>query len=143
MGVFVTGVRPRWSDMDSYGHVNNAKTVTLLEEARISLLFAEAERHGVKDMLAGMVVAKLSVEYLRPLTFNGTDFRVEMSVRELGAASFRLDYLVRGGPDENSPVTTKAETLMVPVNLAVGYPRELTDAERGFLARWSREPRDA
>ncbi len=134
MGVFVTGVRPRWSDMDAYGHVNNAKTVTLLEEARIALLFAEAERHGVKDMLDGMVVAKLSVEYRKPLTYNGTDFRVELAVRELGSASFTLAYTVRGGPDPESPVTTTAETLMVPVNLAVGYPRALTDAEHGFLA---------
>ena len=27
-------VWPRWSDMDSYRHVNHAQTVTLLEEAR-------------------------------------------------------------------------------------------------------------
>lgn len=125
--------------MDAYGHVNNAKTVTLLEEARISLLFAEAERHGVRDMLAGMVVAKLAVEYLKPLTFNGEDFRVEMSVRELGSASFTLDYTVRGGPTVESPVTTRAHTMMVPLNLAVGYPRALTDAESDFLARWQVE----
>jgi acyl-CoA thioester hydrolase len=136
MGVFVTGVRPRWSDMDSYGHVNNAKTVTLLEEARISLLFAEAARHGVQNMLDGMVVAKLAVEYLKPLTFNGEDFRVELSVRELGSASFRLAYTVHAGPTAESQVATRAETLMVPINLAVGYPRALTDAEHDFLAQW-------
>ncbi|MGH8967810.1 MAG: acyl-CoA thioesterase, partial [Actinomycetes bacterium] len=42
MGSYVTKVLPRWSDMDVYGHVNHARTVTLLEEARIQLLFAEA-----------------------------------------------------------------------------------------------------
>ncbi|GLZ34961.1 thioesterase [Lentzea sp. NBRC 105346] len=134
MGVFVTSVRPRWSDMDAYGHINNAKTVTLLEEARIALLYAEAERHGVKDMLAGMVVAKLAVQYLKPLVFNGEDIRVELSVREMRAASFTLDYVVRGGPTAEFQVTTKAETMMVPYNVAAGYPRALTEPERDFLA---------
>ncbi|HEX4705043.1 MAG TPA: thioesterase family protein, partial [Pseudonocardiaceae bacterium] len=46
MGVFVAEVRPRWSDMDSFGHVNHANTVTLLEEARVDLLFGEGARHG-------------------------------------------------------------------------------------------------
>ena len=27
----------RWSDMDAYGHVNNARFLTLYEEARVAL----------------------------------------------------------------------------------------------------------
>ena len=108
MGVFVTGVRPRWSDMDAFGHVNHANTVTLLEEARIELLFTEAARHGVKEMAEGMVVAKLVVEYLAPIVFTGEDIVVEMSVRELKSASFTLDYVVRGSREPNSPVVTRA-----------------------------------
>jgi acyl-CoA thioesterase FadM len=38
---FTTNVALRWSDMDVYGHVNNARVVTLLEEARTALLFGE------------------------------------------------------------------------------------------------------
>jgi acyl-CoA thioester hydrolase len=136
LGVFVTGVRPRWSDMDAYGHVNHANTVTLLEEARIALLFTEAARHGVKDMAAGMVVAKLSVDYLNPIVFTGEDVLVEMSVRELRSASFTLDYAVRNGRGEGSTVVTTAETLMVPYNVAAGRPRRLSDDERDFLAGW-------
>ncbi|MCP2200484.1 acyl-CoA thioesterase [Lentzea flava] len=136
MGVFVTGVRPRWSDMDAFGHVNHANTVTLLEEARIELLFTEAARHGVKEMAEGMVVAKLFVDYLSPIVFTGEDIVVEMSVRDLKSASFTLDYLVRGNREANSPVVTKAETLMVPYNVTTARPRRLTDAERDFLAGW-------
>ncbi|MDX8032992.1 thioesterase family protein [Lentzea sp. BCCO 10_0856] len=136
MGVFVTGVRPRWSDMDAFGHVNHANTVTLLEEARIELLFTEAARHGVKDMAEGMVVAKLVVEYVTPIVFTGEDIVVEMSVRELKSASFTLDYVVRGSREPNSPVVTKAETLMAPYNVTTARPRRLTEAERDFLAGW-------
>ena len=136
MGVFVTGVRPRWSDMDAFGHVNHANTVTLLEEARIELLFTEAARHGVKEMAEGMVVAKLVIEYLSPIVFTGEDIVVEMSVRELKSASFTLDYVVRGSREPNSPVVTKAETLMAPFNVTTARPRRLTEAERDFLAGW-------
>ena len=136
MGVFVTGVRPRWSDMDAFGHVNHANTVTLLEEARIELLFTEAARHGVKEMAEGMVVARLVVDYLAPIVFTGEEIMVEMSVRELKSASFTLDYVVRGGRETGSPVVTKAETLMAPYNLTTARPRRLTEAERDFLAGW-------
>jgi acyl-CoA thioester hydrolase len=136
LGVFIAGVRPRWSDMDAYGHVNHANTVTLLEEARIALLFTEAARHGVDEMARGMVVAKLSVEYRKPLLFTGGEVQVTMSVRDLRAASFTLDYVVRSGPEAGGVVAVKADTLMVPYDLAAGGPRRLSDAERDFLAGW-------
>jgi len=59
VGVFVAEIRPRWSDMDAFGHVNHANTVTLLEEARVDLLFVEATRHGAAGMAEGVVVARL------------------------------------------------------------------------------------
>jgi len=136
LGVFVTGVRPRWSDMDAFGHVNHANTVTLLEEARIDLLFTEAARHGVTDMTKGMVVARLVVDYLTPIMFTGGEIVVEMSVRELRVASFLLDYTVRNRRGEDSDVVTKAETLMVPYNVTAARPRRLVEAERDFLAGW-------
>ncbi|MCS7476186.1 acyl-CoA thioesterase [Umezawaea endophytica] len=136
MGVFVTGVRPRWSDMDAFGHVNHANTVTLLEEARIDLLFTEAARHGVTDMTQGVVVARLVVDYIAPIVFTGDEIVVEMSVRELRTASFLLDYTVRNQRGDDSVVVTKAETLLVPYNVTAARPRRLDEAERDFLAGW-------
>jgi acyl-CoA thioester hydrolase len=121
--------------MDAFGHVNHANTVTLLEEARIELLFTEAARHSVTDMMQGMVVARLVVDYLAPIVFTGDEIVVEMSVRELRSASFLLDYSVRSRGDEGTVVAT-AETLMVPYNLTAGRPRRLLEAERDFLAGW-------
>jgi acyl-CoA thioester hydrolase len=83
-----------------------------------------------------MVVAKLAVDYLAPIVFTGEDIVVEMSVRELKSASFTLDYVVRGSRELDSPVVTKAETLMVPYNVTTARPRRLTEAERDFLAGW-------
>ncbi|MGH3437488.1 MAG: acyl-CoA thioesterase [Sciscionella sp.] len=136
MGVFVADVRPRWSDMDAFGHVNHASTVTLLEEARVALLFGEAARYGVEGMARGMVVARLTVDYVAPLVVDGGCVRIELSVRELRAASFTMHHTVRAGRDSAAAVVATAETLLVPYSVKRGKPRRLTDAERDFLAGW-------
>lgn len=143
MGVFVAEVRPRWSDMDAFGHVNHANTVTLIEEARVDMLFGEAGRQGAASMVDGMVVARLVVDYHTPLVVDGTSVRVEISVRELRAASFTLDYKVHSGRRESDAVVATAETLMVPYDLDAARPRRLTDAERDFLAGYRAGVRNA
>lgn len=122
--------------MDAYGHVNHANTVTLLEEARVSLLFGEAARHGTVGMARGMMVARLVVDYHAPLVANGRTVRVAMTVREMRHASFTLDYEVHSGPTELDPVAATAETMLVPYDPSTGRPRRLSEAERDFLAAY-------
>jgi acyl-CoA thioester hydrolase len=143
VGVFVAEVLPRWSDMDAYGHVNHANTVTLLEEARVALLFNEAARQGTDGMARGMVVARLVVDYHTPLVANGKTVRVAMSVREMRHASFTLDYEVHIGPLDTDPVAATAETLLVPYDTGTGRPRRLTEHERDFLAAYRSDVRTA
>lgn len=143
LGVFVAEVRPRWSDMDVFGHVNHANTVTLLEEARVDLLFGEGSRHGAASMAKGMVVARLVVDYHTPLVVDGSCVRVEIAVRELRAASFTLDYTIHSGRRESDAVVATAETLLVPYDRDAARPRRLTDAERDFLAGYRAGVRSA
>ncbi len=136
MGVFIAEVRPRWSDMDAYGHVNHANTVTLLEEARVALLFTEAARQGADGMARGVVVARLVVDYHAPLVADGNAVRVAMSVREMRHASFTLDYEVHSGPAEDGMLAATAQTRLVPYDTSTGRPRRLTEQERDFLAAY-------
>jgi acyl-CoA thioester hydrolase len=121
--------------MDAYGHVNHANTVTLLEEARLALLFGEAQQYDAGSMSEGIVVARLVVDYHTPLVVNdGSSVRVEMTVRDLRAASFRIDYTVYKGLDPADPVVATAETMMVTYDLKAQRARRLTATERDFLA---------
>jgi acyl-CoA thioester hydrolase len=129
--------------MDVFGHVNHANTVTLLEEARVDLLFGEGGRHGAASMARGMVVARLVVDYHSPLIVDGSSVRVEIAVRELRAASFTLDYTIHSGRRESDAVVATAETLLVPYDTAAARPRRLTDAERDFLAGYRAGVRSA
>src|ERR1700742_2409032 len=104
LGVYVAEVRPRWSDMDVFGHVNHANTVTLLEEARVELLFGGGARPGGARMAGVMVVARLVVDYHSPLVVDGSNVRIEIAVRELRAASFTLDYTVYNGRKSSDAV---------------------------------------
>lgn len=137
MGAFVAEVALRWSDMDAFGHVNHAKTVTLLEQARVAFLFTEAERRGLTGMAEGMVVARVVVDYHAPVVYQEGSLQVRMTVRDLRAASFVIDYQAHAsGP---ASVAT-AETLMVPYDLDSARPRRLTTEERNFLAQWRAGP---
>ena len=131
---FAVEVAVRWSDMDAYGHVNHARVATLLEDARIELFHNEMPRRGL-DRFTGVVVARLAVDYLQPLVFDGEPIRVELWVVEIKAAAFVLRYAVRGRLDPR--VLARAETLMAPYDVATSKPRRLTADERAFLTLWT------
>jgi acyl-CoA thioester hydrolase len=128
---FAVEVAVRWSDMDAYGHVNHARMVTLLEDARTELFYNEMPRRGLDRITGGIVVSRLTVDYLQPLVYDGEPIRVELWAGEIRAASFVLRYAVRGRQDPR--VLAKAETLMVPYDVAASRPRRLTADEREFL----------
>lgn len=126
---YVTDVRVRWSDLDAFGHVNNARTVTLLEEARVDWLFIEAARHGVNRLTRGIVVSSLSVDYRKPIPF-GVPVSVAMRVTTLANASFTIGYTLHAGGE----VAATASTVLVPVDPATFRPRRLDPDERTFLS---------
>lgn len=133
MGAFVAEVVLRWSDMDAFGHVNHARTVTLMEEARVRMLFTEAGRRGLPGMAEGMLVARVVVDYRAPIDHREGPLQVSMSVRDLRAASFVIDYSAHTNGGKH---VAGAETLMVPYDLDQARPRRLTSEERGFLSEW-------
>ena len=125
---FVYDVAVRWSDMDAYGHVNNARFLTLYEEARVAMFFVGARAHGLGSFEEGIVIARHEIDYLRPVDY-GHPVRIEMWISQLRAASFTVSYELF---DEGRPAS-RAKSVCVPYNLAEGFPRRLNDAEREFL----------
>ena len=125
---FVYDVALRWSDMDAYGHVNNARFLTIYEEARVAMFFVGARSHGLGSFEEGIVIARHEIDYLRPVDY-GDPVRVEMWISELRAAAFTVSYEMF----DDDMLASRARAVCVPYNLEEGYPRRLTDAERDFL----------
>jgi acyl-CoA thioester hydrolase len=127
---FVAQVPLRWTDQDSYRHVNHARAVTLLEEARIDLMFTAS---GIPTFAEGLLVAGLAVDYKRQIPYRAGTLRCAMTVRELRAASFTIDYVLHSGPAADDPVAITASTRMALYDLGAGRPRRLSDVERSYL----------
>jgi acyl-CoA thioester hydrolase len=122
--------------MDAYRHVNHAQTVTLLEEARLQLLYGEGARHGSDMVDGGLVVARLEAVYHAPLFVNGQPFRVALSISRMRVADFTIHQEVHCGPSETDKVGVVADVTLAPYDLVNERPRRLTEAERDFLAGW-------
>lgn len=137
MARFVAQVPLRWTDQDVYRHLNHAVVVTLLEEARIAMVFTAAAEAGADGFAAGLLVAGLHVDYRRQLPYRADGLRVAMWVDELRAASFRISYEMHDGPGADDVVAVRAWTRMATVDLDAGRPRRLTGDEREFLQRWA------
>lgn len=133
MSSYVALVRPRWSDQDLFGHVNHANMVTLLEEARVPLLFVDGLKAGLTELVKGVVVVRLTVNYHAPVLASGQDLRIEITTTQLKFASATFSYKVHSGPSELDKVAVTAETVLAPFDIVTGRPRRLSEAERDFL----------
>jgi acyl-CoA thioester hydrolase len=123
----------RWSDMDAYGHVNNAVFIRYLEEARIDFLFRPD-----KEFQQGSVVSRHEIDYKRQLVHRHTPVDIELWITEIRAASFTITYEVKDG----DLVYARASTVVVPFDFAAQRPRRITDAEREFLEEYRDDAED-
>ncbi|KLD77550.1 thioesterase [Xanthomonas hyacinthi DSM 19077] len=86
----------RWRDMDSMGHVNNAKYVSYLEEARVRWLLREG--FSMRDRIAP-VVAATNLNYRRPIVWPN-DILVELFVERIGSSSITVGHRIVDQKDE-------------------------------------------
>ena len=112
----------RWDDIDAFGHVNNAKYLTYIQEARF-----------LWSPLLEMVVANAEVDYLVPIYVGGRFYDITLWVEQIGNSSFTLGYEVIG---DNGVVHAKVKTVQVAVSMETKKSRPLTDSEREFLKQY-------
>ncbi len=116
-------VRVRWSDLDSYGHVNNVRYYDYVQEARVAL---------VADLMGGddgsqWVVVRQDVDYLRPIDFAVEPYLAETTVTKIGTRSVSLAAELR---DASGTRYATARTVLV-------TDRPITEDWRSFFSRWS------
>jgi acyl-CoA thioester hydrolase len=121
----------RWSDMDAFGHINNARFLTLYEEARVELMFIGARKAGLTSMEEGIVISRHEVDYLRPVDY-GPPVRIEMWIEEMRPSRFTVAYELFAGDE----LASRARSICVPFDLRNTRPRRLSDAERDYLTPW-------
>jgi acyl-CoA thioester hydrolase len=109
----------RWDDIDAFGHVNNAKYLTYIQEARF-----------LWSSIIEMVVARAEVDYMEPIYEGGRFYDVNLWVESIGNSSFTMAYEVVG---DNGVVHAKVKTVQVVISMETKKSRPLKDSEREFL----------
>jgi acyl-CoA thioester hydrolase len=123
----------RWDDIDAFGHVNNAKYLTYIQEARFQWSFYQYAAKNEKPTLVEMVVAKAEIDYLLPIYEGGRFYDVNLWVESIGNSSFVMGYEVVG---DNGVVHAKVKSVQVAVSMETKKSRPLTDPEREFLTQY-------
>lgn len=134
---YVVRVPVRWSDMDVFQHINHARMVTLLEEARIPWLFYD--ERPTASMREGCFIADLHVKYQIQVRHDEGPIVVTMFVEKVRAVDFTVGYEVRpngASPDDKPAVI--ASTQLVAFDVENQRLRRLTDAERAYLEQFIR-----
>ncbi len=125
----------RWSDMDVFQHVNHARMVTLLEEARIPWLFEDGR--PTAPLRQGCVLVDLHVRYRGQLRHEDTPLDIAMWIEQLRAVDFTVGYEVRAaGAAPDSPAAVVASTQIAAFDIETQRLRRIAPAERDYLAEW-------
>ena len=125
----------RWDDIDAFGHVNNAKYLTFIQEARFQWSFYEAKATDANATIVEMVVAQAEINYLEPIYEGGRFYDVRLWVDSIGNSSFKMGYEVVG---EDGTIHAKVSSVQVAVSMETKKSRPLTDAEREFLGKYTK-----
>ena len=133
---FTTGVHVRWSDIDTYQHVNHATMVTILEEARVDFL---REPFAADVATIGLLIHEVRVLYKGQLRLTDSPLQVTMWTKRLRAVDFKLGYEVRAlGAEPGSKPAVIAETQLAAVHIEEQRLIRLSPCHRGYLQRWLR-----
>ncbi|MGJ4843432.1 acyl-CoA thioesterase [Leifsonia sp. Le1] len=145
-------IKLRWSDLDAYGHVNNAEMLRLLEEARIEAFWvtddAEEAVGGSTAVLDGRpgadtltLIARQEIEYLAPIPYLRQPLDVQLWLGRLGGASLEVCYEVRS-PAGTEPeiLYSRAATTIVLVDAASQRPRRINERERAAWTPYLDDP---
>ena len=128
-------VHVRWDDLDAFGHINNAKYLTYVQEARVDFTWFSRQKNGKSPLLADMVVARAEVDYIEPIYDGGMEVDCQIWITRIGNASFEMVYEII----HKGVIRARVKTTQVAVSVETKRSRPLSDEEREFLAEYLEE----
>ena len=124
-------VQLRWSDPDTYGHVNHARVLSLLEDARLAM------GQDAPGVAAGrqpeIILARLEVDYLRQVHYRvGERLCVRSWVTRMGTKSLTM----RQELTQDDEVALRLDAVIVLFDMTSDSSRPMTDEERTYWGRY-------
>lgn len=100
-----------WGEMDAFQHVNNVAYARWIETGRIAYFGRIGFLDRMRSEGVGPILAKLTIEYRRPVTFPDT-VRVEITTTRIGRTSFTLGYRI-WSEAQRAEVVTAEDVIVV------------------------------
>ncbi len=147
-------IQLRWSDLDAYGHVNNASMLKILEEARVFAFWVDGDV-SAPDQAAWStavidaspttrtksVISRQEIEYVQSMPYIRQPIDVQLWIGHLGGASLDVYYEIKSPVGTQPQVTfVKASTTLVLVDAETDRPRRILPFEREAWEPYLDEP---
>lgn len=133
--MFTHPVLVRWSDIDSYDHVNNVRYFDYLQEARIAFLSQVVGTTGDFFAQYPCVLVSQTVDYLRPILLRHPPYDVDVWIESVGTSSYTLGSRIVDRSGGGEDVYAKAVSVIVAVDGETHAKRSLEEPERDALLR--------
>lgn len=88
----------RYGDLDPQGHVNNAKFLTYMEQARVFYLKQLKLWDGGSFLNIGIILADVQLTFKKAIQF-GDPIRVAVRISHIGNKSMTSEYQIEDGRD--------------------------------------------
>lgn len=118
----------RWSDQDILGHINNARILTLVEEARVRAILAWTGNND--ETVQQRVVRKMTALYERPVHYE-PELTARVWVSHIGNTSFTLAHELR----QDDQRCVLVESVMVMFDPKAGTAVKISDSQRAALEK--------
>ncbi len=116
----------RWRDLDAFNHVNNAKFLSYLEEARLRWMMSIPGEW--LDERVAPVVAATHVDYRRPIEWPN-ELVIELFVERIGNTSLTIGHRISKA-DDGSVLYADGNVVMVWIDRHGGQAAPLPESVR-------------
>ena len=134
---FFHPIEVRYGDLDPQGHVNNARYLTYMEQARVGYLRQVGLWDGRSFLDIGIIIAEARVTFKRPIHL-GQSVRVGVRVPRLGNKSFPMTYRLEDA--ETGDLLAEGETVQVCYDYRTGRTMPIPEAWREKIAAFEGIP---
>ncbi len=124
-------LKVRFSDVDVYGHVNNVKYFEYFQESRIQYVMDMLHADGID--WREHVVARVDVDYRRPILLRAEPYVVRSWVSQVGTKSFTISGEVRDGAADDSATLARSDVVMVTFDKQTQRSAPMHEAQRARL----------
>jgi thioesterase-3 len=128
----VVSIKVRGYHVDMYGHVNNARYLEFLEEARWALLEQVIDLPSALREGPALVVVGITINYRGPARV-GDELEVSARISSIGEHSGTFHQEVRSA--SSGSLVVDADVTFVPLDQGTGRPVPIEGALRELLDR--------